>query len=119
MLNMTYIGQSKKYPISFKTISKNVVQIAGDFPVRTSGFTLSRGGKEDNWDYSGYTTVYREIDGGVQFSNDGSVWVEPEPMPEPDYSEDNTDYIPPLTNQELTEAVADLMYEVSCLQLGL
>ena len=35
-------------------------------------------------DYSAYTTVYREIEGGVQFSNDGSVYVPPAPAPEPE-----------------------------------
>ena len=31
-------------------------------------------------DYSEYTTVYREIDGGVIFSNDGSEYAEPIPV---------------------------------------
>lgn len=34
--------------------------------------------------YTDYTTIYRWLDdGGVILSNDGSVWVEPEPVPEP------------------------------------
>ena len=79
MLLLKYLKEKDKFPISFDTINQNIVQITGDFPVKTVGFTLSRDGKEDNWDYSAYTTVYREIDGGVQFSNDGSVYAEPEP----------------------------------------
>lgn len=82
MLSLKYLNEKEKHLISFNTVSKNVVQIRGDFPIKTSGFTLSREEKEDNWDYSEYTTIYREVDGGVQFSNDGSVWVELEP-PEP------------------------------------
>ena len=44
---------------------------------------------EDDWkpDYSKYNTLYKEINGGVQFSDDGSVYVappEPEPEPEPE-----------------------------------
>ena len=42
---------------------------------------------EDPWDYQEYKTVYREITGGVQFSDDGSVYVappEPKPTPEPE-----------------------------------
>lgn len=84
MLLLKYLNEKERYSISFKTISKNIVQIIGDFPIKTDGFTLSREGKGDVWDYSGYTTVYREIDGGAQFSNDDSVYVEPEPTPEPE-----------------------------------
>ena len=66
------------YLIEFKSDS-NIVELKGDFPIKTTGFTLSRIGQNDNWDYSTYTTIYREIEGGVQFSNDGSVYVEPIP----------------------------------------
>lgn len=71
------------YLIEFKSDS-NIVELKGDFPIKTTGFTLSRIGQNDNWDYSTYTTVYREIEGGVQFSNDGSVYVEPQPTPDPE-----------------------------------
>lgn len=96
MLSLKYLDEQKTYSVSFNTISKNIVQIAGDFPVKTSGFILSREDKEDNWDYSAYTTVYREIEGRVQFSNDGSTYVPPIPPtpPEP--------YIPTL--EEVKEA---------------
>lgn len=75
MLELKYIGESISYPISFKNISDTICQITGDFPAKAGGFTLSRMGKDDAWDYSGYSTVYRQIDGGAQFSNDGSVFV--------------------------------------------
>lgn len=78
MLNMTYTGRHTTYPINFNLISDNIVELTGDFPICTDGFTLSRPEYEDNWDYSAYTTVYREIDGGAQFSNDGSVYTEVE-----------------------------------------
>lgn len=78
MLNMNYIGDNATYPINFNLISDNIVELKGDFPIRTDGFTLSRPDHNDNWDYSAYTTVYREIDGGAQFSNDGSVYTEVE-----------------------------------------
>lgn len=76
MLNMNYIGDSIIYPISFKLISDNVVELKGDFPIFTAGFTLSRPNHDDKWDYSAFTTVYQKVDGGVRFSNDGSVYVE-------------------------------------------
>lgn len=82
MLNMNYIGDSTIYPVEFGTISNNVVQLKGDFPVLTDGFVLSRPEHDDNWDYSAYATVYREIDGGAQFSNDGSIYTPPESTPD-------------------------------------
>ena len=94
MLKMKYIesDSDETYLVEFRK-KRNVVELKGDFPIKTTGFALSREGKEDNWDYSAYTTVYREIEGGVQFSNDGSVYAEPEPI-EP--------YIPTL--EEIQEA---------------
>lgn len=82
MLSLKYLNERETYSVSFSNVSKNIVQITGNFPIKTSGFMLSW--KDNVWDgdYSDYTTVYREIDGGVQFSNDGSVWIEPEPTPE-------------------------------------
>lgn len=75
MLELKYIGESISYPISFKNISDTICQITGDFPAKAGGFTLSRMGKDDAWDYSGYSTVYRQIDGGAQFSNNGSIFI--------------------------------------------
>ena len=73
MLNMQYINSNEIYPVNFKTISSNIVELIGDFPVKTDGFTLSRENMNDDWDYSDYTTVYGEIENGVHFSNDGST----------------------------------------------
>lgn len=98
MLHMKYKEKDETHKVNFKTISDNIVELAGDFPVLTDGFTLSRPNFDDNWDYSGYTTVYRETENGVQFSNDGSVYVEPEAS-EP--VQDPEPYIP--TEEELAE----------------
>mgnify|MGYP001095521257 CR=1 FL=1 len=89
MLNLQYVGDTTKYPVNFRKVSDHIVQVTGRIPIKLSGFTLSRL-VEDAWktDYSKYNTVYREIDGGIQFSDDGSVYTappipEPEPEPEP------------------------------------
>lgn len=82
MLILKYLNGTESYQVSYSSISPNIEQITGDFPVKTDGYVLSREGKQDNWDHSGFTTVYREIEGGVQFSSDGSVYVAP-PDPEP------------------------------------
>lgn len=95
MLIMNYVGQKTEYQVNFKLLTDQIVEVLGEFPVKEKGFLLNREGMTDNWDYSGFTTVYRMIDGGVQFSNDGSVYEEPEPQPEPQ------PYIPTL--EELKE----------------
>mgnify|MGYP006877257021 FL=1 len=77
MLDLKYINDSAIYQVEFSKISDNVCQIKGDIPIKTNGFTLSRMGESDDWSYEAYNTVYREIEGGVQFSNNGSVYVEP------------------------------------------
>lgn len=79
MLNMKYSNNDNTYSVDFNIISDNIVELIGDFPIQTDGFVLSRENMNDDWDYSGFTTVYREINGGCQFSNDGSVYVEPIP----------------------------------------
>lgn len=84
MLKMKYIGDRTSYPVEFRTVSANVVELKGNFPIQTSGFFLSRPDHEDNWNYSTYTTVYRENENSAQFSNDGSIYVEPDPVLTPD-----------------------------------
>jgi len=96
---MKYTGSKDVYEVEFSRISTHVVQIVGDIPAKTKGFTLSRDEADDGWDYKGFKTVYRKIEGGVQFSDDGSVYVappEPEPEPEPE------PYVPTL--EEIKEA---------------
>lgn len=108
MVNLTYLGEAVSYPVLFDAISGHVVQIKGAFPVRQSGFVLNRIGRDDdNWDYSGYTTVYRIIEGGVQFSDDNSIYVEPpepEPVPEPEPYEPSLDDVKEMKIAELNNA---------------
>ena len=75
---LKYIDESTLYEIEFKKISKNIVEIIGEFQIKTTGFTISRKDYDDNWDYSTFTTIYRELDNGCQFSNNGSVYIEPD-----------------------------------------
>lgn len=87
MLNLKYINSKITYPVKFSRVSVNVVQVLGDLPFEDKGFTLSREGKKDSWNYTDYTTLYKEVEGGLQFSNNGSVYVtppEPEPIPDPE-----------------------------------
>ncbi|EOS35011.1 hypothetical protein C804_01137 [Lachnospiraceae bacterium A4] len=88
MLELKYINLKTSYEVEFFQISENIIEIRGDFPVKTHGFTLSRPGQNDDWDYSDFTTIYRILDDSIQFSNDESIYVEPKPEPElpPDIS---------------------------------
>ncbi len=110
MLNMKYCGSKTVYEVEFSKISPHVVQVTGDIPVKDKGFTLSRDESEDDWDYRDYKTVYRQIDGGVQFSDDGSVYVAP---PEPEEPEP---YVPALEEvkavklQEIGAACERMIY---------
>ena len=79
MLDFTYVGESTIHKIEFKRLSEHVVSIKGNLKAKIKGFTLSREEKKDTWDYTEYTTIYRELDGEIQFSNDGSIWVKPLP----------------------------------------
>lgn len=88
MLQLKYVDSDEYYSVDFEYINKNIVQITGDFPVKTDGFTISRelddGEIDKLGDYSDYTTVYQTLDNGAAFSNDGSTYVPPEPEPEPE-----------------------------------
>lgn len=88
MILLKYSNEKTEYEILLKKLGRNVIQVIGDFPVKEKGFVCYRKeDPDDKWDYSGYKTVYKTIDGGAQFSNDGSVYVappEPEPTPDPE-----------------------------------
>lgn len=115
MLELKYTDTEETYMVELisRPMSKNIIELKGDFPIFTNGFTLSRIGKEDNWDYSAYATVYREIEGGVQFSNDGSVYAEPEPIPEPE------PYVPTLEEVQETKVTEMNIAQQSIIQQGI
>ena len=62
------------------TFSKtgNIVSLKGATE-NNSGFKTYRMSGEQLGDFSDYTTTYRLLDDEVQYSNDGSVWTEPQP----------------------------------------
>lgn len=94
MIKLKYSGEKAAYDVSFKKINSHIVQISGNLPVKTKGFICYREeDKEDIWDYTGYNTVYREIEGSVQFSDDGSVYTAP---PEPGSGPEPEPYVPTL-----------------------
>lgn len=83
MLRLRYVGSETDFLVAFSKLSDHIVEVKGDLPVNTSGFHMSRLDIDDKWDYTRFTTVYQEIDGGIRYSDDGSVYVEPvPPIPE-------------------------------------
>ena len=76
MLSLNYVGEYDSYEVEFDR-NEHVVTLKGEFPIKTTGFYLSQLGKINDLNYTAFKTVYRVIAGGVQFSDDGSVWVEP------------------------------------------
>lgn len=78
MLNVVFFNSLKKdaLEVSFARVADNIVSLTGA-PATVGGFTLSRIGKDDKWNYADYTTVYRVVDDTVFYSNDGSVYVAP------------------------------------------
>lgn len=113
MLELKYKNTKTKYKVEFSRRSIHVVQLLGDFPIKEEGFSLSREEKEDDWDYSSYTTIYRKIENGVQFSDDGSVYVAPVQPTEPE------PYIPTLEEVKETKVNEMNLVQQSVIQSGI
>ncbi len=110
MILLRYSGEKTNYAVNFARISKHILQVKGDFPAKKKGFVLYRmEDPDDLWDYTGFTTVYREIDGGIQFSDDGSIYVappEPEPTPEPEPYEPTEEELAAMLEQNKKDKIA-------------
>ena len=83
-----------------------------------SGFSLYEDDEEtlvrDYSDYIYQWNIHQEHENGIYLTCDADFHDT-----EPDQNFKTVEYISPLSNEELTECVAELMYEVSCMQLGL
>lgn len=71
---LRYLGDEAEYSVSVKAVASNVLEVDGAFPAKEGGFTLHD--DNDSYDYAAYSTIYREVEGGVQFSNDHSKYEE-------------------------------------------
>ena len=72
---------------SCRRITQHVIEVLleGDLPPAADlmGFRLLRDNGDLLFDSAGYDTVYREVDGGYQLSDDGSVYTPPAKPEEP------------------------------------
>lgn len=88
MIKIKFLDQDALYPVSFTQDSAHVCTTIGEgIPQDTCGFQTFRMNGQPLGDRSDFTTIYRILDNGIQWSNDGSVWVDPpqpEPVPDPE-----------------------------------
>lgn len=77
MIRIKYINQSIYEEVTFARVNDHIVALKGATE-NNSGFTTYKSSGEQLGDFSDYTTTYRLLDGEVQYSNDGSVYVEPQ-----------------------------------------
>ena len=88
MIKIKFLDQDALYPVSFTQDSAHVCTTIGEgIPQDTCGFLTFRMNGQPLGDRSDFTTIYRILDNGIRWSNDGSVWVDPpqpEPVPDPE-----------------------------------
>ena len=79
MIKIKYNNQENFEEVTFSK-TNNIVSLKGT-KENNSGFKTYRMSGEQLGDFSDFTTTYRLLDDEVQYSNDGSIWVEPETHP--------------------------------------
>lgn len=84
MQNIIFSNKEVILSAEVKRIGEHLVQINGDFAKNVSGFHILTDAGAVYGKYEDYTTLYKEIEGGFILSNDESVYVEPEPIPDPE-----------------------------------
>ena len=91
-----------------KKISSHVVELRG-VEQNLSGFHILKN-KAPYGKYEDFTTLYRSFEGGYQLSDDGSVYVEPEPVPEPEPYEPTLDELKQQKINEVSSICKETIY---------
>ena len=86
MIKIKYNNKKSFEEVTFSKLG-NIVTIKGASE-NNSGFKTYRMSGEQLGDFSDYTTTYRLLDGEVQYSNDGNVYVEPDVPETPEQPSD-------------------------------
>ena len=81
MIKIKYNNSNIFEEVTFSKIG-NIISLK-NATANNSGFTTYRLSGEQLGDFSDYTTIYRVLDGEVQYSNDGIVYVEPQTPEQP------------------------------------
>lgn len=104
MQNVLFLNTETPSKAEVKRLGEHLIQIIGDVEKNTSGFHLINDVGSVYGKYEDFTTLYKEIEGGFVLSNDGSAYVEPEPVPEPEPYEPNLDEVQEMKVREMNEA---------------
>ena len=101
-MNILFLDQ--KEPVEGKVVKQDDSHILIEgVEKNTSGFLLLTEKGCVFGKYEDYTTLYKDMEKGYILSNDGSVYVEPEPMPEPEPIEPTLEEIKESKVSEMNE----------------
>lgn len=115
---------SNTYSVNLVKINSNVVKLTFlevKVPKTVGGFELiNEYNNKVMGNYKDYTTVYRTYDDNniVELSNDGSVYVEPEPAPEPEVYEPTLDEVKIEKINELSRICEEVICSGIDLKMG-
>lgn len=104
MQNVLFLNTETPSKAEVKRLGEHLIQIIGDVEKNTSGFHLINDVGSVYGKYEDFITIYKEIEGGFVLSNDGSVYVEPEPVPEPEPYEPSLEEVQEAKVQEMNGA---------------
>ena len=82
-MHLLFLDNTDTVEASVKKLGEHLIQISGA-EVNLSGFHLLNDAGSVFGKYDGFKTLYKENEDSYILSNDGSVYVEPEPMPIPE-----------------------------------
>ena len=89
MIKIKYNNSDKLYDVTFSR-TEHTVTLKGITEENPNGFTTWRmDGKTQLGNFSDFTTVYRQGENFIEYSNDGSVYVEPVPPTEEEIRKQN------------------------------
>lgn len=76
MINLQYINETEIYNVKINQVNKNIIRVIGNIPSKTNGFIILKNNTDKILgDYSDFTTIYRELDDGVEFSNNNTTYI--------------------------------------------
>ena len=78
MIKIKFNDKEKFEKVEFSR-TEHTVTLKGITEENTSGFCTYRLNGEQLCDFSDFKTIYNKGEDYVMYSNDGSVWIEPEP----------------------------------------
>lgn len=109
MYNIKFQNENIIKKANVKKINGHIIEITG-CNQNLSGFRLLKENGTVFGKYEDYTTLYRTIENGFQLSNDGSVYVEPEPVPEPEPYEPTLDELKQQKINEVSSICRETIY---------